>query len=82
MDDIRHRLLAGAPPVQPKDQEHHRTKIVTAWTLLKNNHRVVCTVHHHPLGVELRLDLDGELYRTEVIRCAASVPPLPANVID
>jgi hypothetical protein len=30
----------------------------------------------------VRLELDRELYRTEVIRWAASVPPLPANVID
>jgi hypothetical protein len=55
MDDQRHHLLAGASPVQSKDQEYRPAKIVKAWTLLKNNHRVVCTVHHHPFGVEMRL---------------------------
>jgi hypothetical protein len=55
--------------------------MTTAWTLEKQSHNVVCTIHAHPLGVELRVDLDGEPHRFEVIRVAPACP-LPARVID
>ena len=47
---------------------------------MKKGHRVVCKIHAHPLGVEVRVDLDGELHRSEVIRCAVPVRTLPAYV--
>jgi glycine/D-amino acid oxidase-like deaminating enzyme len=59
----------------------HSKAIATAWTLTKRGHRVVCTIHEHPLGVEVRLDLDGELHRSDVIRCAVPVRELPAHVL-
>jgi hypothetical protein len=42
----------------------------------------VCTIHAHPLGVEVRLDLDDELHRSEVIRCATPVRQLPDGSAD
>jgi hypothetical protein len=67
------RLLIDAPAA--------KAPIATAWELTKKGHRVVCTIHEHPLGVEIRVDLDGELHRSEVKRCGPPVLPLPFHVL-
>jgi hypothetical protein len=81
-NDPRLRLLANAPPLKPEPEPVATLPVLTGWTLTKKGHTVICTIHAHPLGVELRLDLDGELHRSEVIRCAAPARPLPAHVVD
>jgi hypothetical protein len=50
--------------------------------MTKKGHRAVCTIHAHPLGVEVRLDIDDELHRSEVIRCATPVSELPDGCAD
>jgi hypothetical protein len=69
------------PPLEPRPEPAAPPPLSTAWTLTKKGHRAVCTIHAHPLGVEVRLDLDGELHRSEVIRCAVPVRELPAHVL-
>lgn len=39
------------------------------WTLRKiNKGEAHCTLRDHPLGIELRLDINGDLMRSEVFR--------------
>jgi hypothetical protein len=77
----QHRLLSDAPPLEFRP-EPAAPPLVTAWTMTKKGHRAVCTIHAHPLGVEVRLDLDDELHRSEVIRCATPVRELPEGCAD
>lgn len=34
------------------------------WTLHKGDHSVTCDIYTHPIGGELRCDVDGELFAT------------------
>lgn len=81
MNDPRLRRLANAPPLESRPETAAPPPLATAWTLTKYGHRAVCTIHAHPLGVEVRLDLDGELHRSEMRRCALPVRELPADVL-
>jgi hypothetical protein len=38
------------------------------WTLTKDGRTATCTVHPHPLGVELVVAVEGEIVGTEVAR--------------
>lgn len=38
------------------------------WTLRKGAHEALCVLQGHPLGVEARILVDGELLRTEAFR--------------
>ena len=40
----------------------------TWWTLSKDGRTAVCRMFSHPLGHELRLELSGELFLSEVCR--------------
>jgi hypothetical protein len=80
-NDPRLRLLANAPPLGPEPEQAVAPPLATAWTLTKYGHRAVCTIHAHPLGVEVRLDLDGELHRRLTRRCTLPVRELPADVL-
>jgi hypothetical protein len=39
-----------------------------AWRLEKGARRAACHVEPHPLGLELAIEVDGEIVRTEVAR--------------
>jgi len=55
-------LLPGLPHrAEPPADEH-------LWTLRKGQRTAVCAQALHPLGLELRLTVDGETLRTEVAR--------------
>jgi hypothetical protein len=38
------------------------------WALVKGDHRASAALYPHPLGVELRIDLDDQMWRTETHR--------------
>lgn len=38
------------------------------WTLRKSGHEAICRMFAHPLGWELRLEVDREMSRTAVCR--------------
>jgi hypothetical protein len=44
----------------------------TGWRLEKGARRAACRVEPHPLGLELVIEVDGEIVRTEVARTAAA----------
>ena len=76
----RHRLLSNAPPLEFRP-EPAAPPLVTAWTMTKKGRRAVCTIHAHPLGVEVRLDLDDELHRSEVIAAPRQSASCPTDVL-
>ena len=43
-------------------------KIQEFWTLTKSKRRAVCVLWNHPLGAEMRLDVDGEMTQTKASR--------------
>jgi hypothetical protein len=57
MDVIQRSIWNGSP------QEE-----ATWWTLSKAGRHAVCRMFSHPLGHELRLELAGELFLSEVCR--------------
>jgi hypothetical protein len=43
------------------------------WSLHKGERRMHCRLSNHPVGWELRLDVDGELVRSQVCRAEGDV---------
>ena len=38
------------------------------WALEKNGHKAVCLLQGHPVGIEARVLIDGEIHRTQAFR--------------
>jgi hypothetical protein len=43
-------------------------KIQAFWTLTKGRRKVTCVLWSHPVGAEMRLDVDGEMTQTKASR--------------
>jgi hypothetical protein len=50
------------------DQPAPRLTIETLWTVRKDQHVMTCLIVEAPVGEELRVLVDGELYLTELHR--------------
>ena len=46
----------------------HSERVGQWWRLTKGSRAVVCDIYTHPLGGELRCDVDGEMFGTRASR--------------
>jgi hypothetical protein len=47
---------------------HHAADVGELWRLTKGTHLAVCSLWTYPRGAEARLDVDGEMLRTQAGR--------------
>jgi hypothetical protein len=52
---------------------HHAADVGELWRLTKGTHLAVCSLWTYPLGSEARLDVDGEMLRTQAGRYAMAL---------
>ena len=55
-------------PFNPPEWRGTPEMISVFWTLTKGEREAVCVLWNHPLGAEMRLDLDGEMVQTKASR--------------
>ena len=69
-------MLPGLPsdPAAPPDEE--------LWRLVKGRRVAVCWQRRHPLGFEVRLDLNGDTLRTTVERTVEAAREQSAYMRD
>jgi hypothetical protein len=52
----------------PPEWRGHAVKLGEMWRLTKANHVAVCTLFTHPIGWEIRCDVDGDMRQTQAGR--------------
>ncbi len=61
--------MTGSKPIwTPPEWRGKQENLGTWWTMKKGARVVECTWWSHPLGVEMRCDVDGEMFATKVGR--------------
>jgi hypothetical protein len=55
-------------PFNPPEWRGTPVKIADFWTLTKGKRTAVCVLWNHPVGAEMRLDVDGEMTQTKASR--------------
>jgi hypothetical protein len=60
-------FYAPGKKIEP-DRPVPRATIETLWTVFKDQHVMTCLIVEAPVGEELRVLVDGEIYLTEIHR--------------
>ena len=60
-------------PFNPREWRGTPEKISVFWTLTKAKREAVCVLWNHPLGAEMRLDVDGKMTMTRASRNLAEL---------
>jgi hypothetical protein len=55
-------------PFNPPEWRGQPVKISDFWTLTKGTRQAVCVLWNHPIGAEIRCDVDGEMVQTKASR--------------
>lgn len=55
-------------PEHWQDARGRAKEMGEVWVLTKNGRTARCVLHGHPIGTEARVEIDGELHRTEAFR--------------
>ena len=55
-------------PFYPPEWRGTPVKLGILWTLTKGKREAVCVLWNHPVGAEMRLDVDGDLMQSKASR--------------
>jgi hypothetical protein len=68
-------LTEQTPPIRFHPPEWHGQAVSLGeiWKLTKGKHVAVCTLWNHPIGAEIRCDVDDEMRQTKASRAVGEL---------